>query len=109
MAGWWGNSSQTVGKTVCRSGQTSGWRCGTIAATNINVNIGGTWVLHQWETSYSSALGDSGATMMDNGVAWMGVLSSITSTNSFYGTVDYAIQEPFGGSHLLNPCVSSGC
>lgn len=109
MSGWWASSSQQAGVTVCRSGLTSGWLCGTIVQPDVTAIVGGTTVLHQWKTSYASGQGDSGATMMDNSVNYMGVMSSFTASNTWYGTVDYGDIMPFGTSRPLNPCVSSSC
>lgn len=98
---------QQVGGAICRSGQTSGWRCGTIATANTDVNVsfpGGTYLLHhQWITNYPSQGGDSGGSMILVSDA-AGILSAITSTQTFYSQIDWII-----GESGKRPCYTSAC
>jgi len=98
------NASQTVGATVCRSGQTSGWKCGQISATAVDTSIGGVLIYHMWWTNFTSGGGDSGGAMMDNGTSAMGILSGYTSTQSIYSTV-YWSEQATG----VRPCYTSTC
>lgn len=98
------NAAQVVGATVCRSGQTSGWRCGTIAQTAVDTVMSGVLIYHMWWTNYVSAGGDSGAAMMDNGTSAMGIFSGGTSTQSIYSTI-YWIGQAAG----VRPCYNTAC
>ncbi|MGH3737373.1 MAG: ricin-type beta-trefoil lectin domain protein [Micromonosporaceae bacterium] len=56
-----GSQEAVVGSSVCRSGRTTGWRCGTIEAKNVTVNYGnGAYVYGLTQTSACAEPGDSG-------------------------------------------------
>ncbi|MGH3648584.1 MAG: ricin-type beta-trefoil lectin domain protein [Micromonosporaceae bacterium] len=56
-----GSQEAVVGSSVCRSGRTTGWRCGTIEAKNVTVNYGnGSYVYGLTQTSACAEPGDSG-------------------------------------------------
>lgn len=63
-----------VGSPVCRSGSTTGWRCGTILATDQTVNYPQGTVFGLTSTSACGDLGDSGGSFLSGGQA-QGVLS----------------------------------
>jgi streptogrisin C len=70
-----GSVEAPVGAPVCRSGSTTGWRCGTVLALNLTVNYGGGIIVTGLtETSACSDLGDSGGSFLAGGQA-QGVLS----------------------------------
>lgn len=98
------NATQVVGATVCRSGKSSGWRCGTIASTNVDTSVSGVLILHMWWTNYPSTGGDSGGPMMDNGTKAMGIFSAYTSTQSVYSTITW-ITDASG----VRPCYTTTC
>lgn len=71
-----GSNEAAVGSAVCRSGRTSGWRCGTIQAKNQTVNYtSGETVLNLTRTSACSEGGDSGGSFITGGGQGQGVLS----------------------------------
>ena len=49
---WASDASQTVGSEVCRSGATSGWRCGSIVAADVDATLGGTPIHPAWWTDF---------------------------------------------------------
>ena len=51
---------------VCRSGGTSGWRCGSIIAADVDATVGGMVIHHTWWTDFPSAAGDSGSPVLDH-------------------------------------------
>jgi streptogrisin C len=55
-----GSQEAAVGSSVCRSGRTTGWRCGTIEAKNVTVNYSGALVYGLTQTSACAEPGDSG-------------------------------------------------
>ncbi len=56
-----------VGGSVCRSGSTTGWRCGTVQAYNQTVNYGGGQVVSGLtRTSACAQPGDSGGAFVSN-------------------------------------------
>ncbi|QSB05917.1 S1 family peptidase [Natronoglycomyces albus] len=55
------NSNEAaVGASICRSGQTTGWRCGTIQAKGLTVNYSQGPVYNMTRTTACSSGGDSG-------------------------------------------------
>lgn len=62
-----GAGNAAVGAAVCRSGSTTGWRCGTVQATNQTVNYGGGDVVSGLtRTSACAEPGDSGGPYVSN-------------------------------------------
>jgi len=56
-----GSAAAAVGSSVCRSGSTTGWHCGTIQATNQTVNYGGGDIVRGLtRTNVCAEPGDSG-------------------------------------------------
>ena len=80
----WGNGDVTVkggaeaaiGAAICRSGRTSGWRCGTIEAKNQTVAYSsGETILNLTRTTACSEGGDSGGSFITGPGQAQGVLS----------------------------------
>jgi streptogrisin C len=63
------------GASVCRSGSATGWRCGTIKARNVTLNLSEGPVSGLTRTSACANHGDSGGPFMSGGQA-QGVLSA---------------------------------
>ncbi|WP_228471363.1 S1 family peptidase [Streptomyces alkaliphilus] len=60
-----GSSPVPVGSSICRSGSTTGWRCGTLTAVNQTVQYSSGEVAHGMSfTSACSAPGDSGGSVI---------------------------------------------
>ncbi len=56
-----GSAEAPVGASICRSGSTTGWHCGTVLAKNETVNYSSGAVVHQLtKTSVCAEPGDSG-------------------------------------------------
>ncbi|ASO19610.1 hypothetical protein FHR81_000712 [Actinoalloteichus hoggarensis] len=55
-----GSNVAPVGSSVCRSGSTTGWHCGTIQAFNVTVNYSQGAVHQMTQTSVCAEPGDSG-------------------------------------------------
>ncbi|WP_236796905.1 S1 family peptidase [Amycolatopsis sp. GM8] len=64
-----GSSAAGVGSSVCRSGSTSGWHCGTIQATNQTVNYQEGTVTGLTETNACAEPGDSGGSWVSGSQA----------------------------------------
>jgi streptogrisin C len=59
-----GSSQAAVGATVCRSGSTTGWHCGTIQAFNATVNYAQGSVYGLIRTNVCAEPGDSGGSLL---------------------------------------------
>jgi hypothetical protein len=71
-----GGTEVAVGAAICRSGRTSGWRCGTIEAKNQTVNYSsGETILNLTRTTACSEGGDSGGSFITGPGQAQGVLS----------------------------------
>ena len=71
-----GSTEAAVGAAVCRSGRTSGWRCGTIEAKNQTVSYSsGETILNLTRTTACSEGGDSGGSFITGAGQAQGVLS----------------------------------
>ncbi|WP_019634265.1 putative Ig domain-containing protein [Actinomadura atramentaria] len=55
-----GYTQPVTGMSICRSGQTSGWRCGTVTAVNQSVDYGNVVIDGLFVTNACSQGGDSG-------------------------------------------------
>lgn len=87
----------SVGQSVCRSGSTSGWRCGEIKAKGVTVNYPGRTVNGLVRSSACASPGDSGGPFVHSDHA-QGMTSGITNscgsgglTDSFYQPVREAL------------------
>jgi hypothetical protein len=96
--------SQTVGSKVCRSGATSGWRCGSIVAADVDAKIEGTLIHHTWWTDFPSTAGDSGSPVLDGDGRAAGIVIATTPTRSLYSTVDWMATEL-----QVRPCITTSC
>ena len=90
-----GPGTVRVGRAVCRSGVTTGWRCGTVLAVNQTVNYGGGVVVGGLtQTTACAEPGDSGGPFVTNPgsgsrVAALGLLSGGTGDCRTGGTTFY--------------------
>ncbi|SDD63487.1 S1 family peptidase [Actinokineospora iranica] len=69
-----GSRAAAVGASICRSGSTTGWRCGTIQATNATVNYSQGSVSGLTRTNACAEPGDSGGSWV-SGTQAQGVTS----------------------------------
>ncbi|MFL6143286.1 MAG: S1 family peptidase [Labedaea sp.] len=78
-----GSSAAAVGSSVCRSGSTTGWHCGTVQATNQTVNYGGgDIVFGLTRTNVCAEPGDSGGAFVSPNGATRVQAQGITSGGS---------------------------
>ena len=71
-----GSTAAGVGAAICRSGRTSGWKCGTIEATGVTVSYSsGKTILNLTRTTACSEGGDSGGSFITGPGQAQGVLS----------------------------------
>src|SRR5690606_32411921 len=71
-----GGSEAAVGAAICRSGRTSGWRCGAIEAKNVTVTYqSGETIQNLTRTTACSEGGDSGGSFITGPGQAQGVLS----------------------------------
>jgi streptogrisin C len=71
-----GSTVAGVGTAICRSGRTSGWRCGTIEATGVTVTYSsGETIVNLTRTTACSEGGDSGGSFITGPGQAQGVLS----------------------------------
>jgi streptogrisin C len=71
-----GSTAVGVGAAICRSGRTSGWRCGTIEATGVTVTYSsGETIVNLTRTTACSEGGDSGGSFITGAGQAQGVLS----------------------------------
>ncbi|MGC7101936.1 S1 family peptidase [Amycolatopsis lurida] len=62
-----GSAVSPVGSRICRSGSTTGWRCGTVGALNQTVNYGGGDIVYGLtRTSACAEPGDSGGSVVSD-------------------------------------------
>lgn len=63
-----GAANPSVGASVCRSGSTTGWRCGQVTALNQTVNYGSSGIVNGLiRTTVCAEPGDSGGSLVSNG------------------------------------------
>jgi streptogrisin C len=78
-----GSIPAAVGAQVCRSGSTTGWRCGTVQALNQTVNYGGGNVVSGLtRTNACAEPGDSGGAFVSNPVLSIVQAQGVTSGGS---------------------------
>jgi streptogrisin C len=71
-----GSTAGGVGTAICRSGRTSGWKCGTIDQVDVSVNYStGETITHVNRTPACSEGGDSGGSFITGPGQAQGVLS----------------------------------
>ena len=101
-----GSTESGVGAAICRSGYASGWRCGTITATNVTVNysVGAVYGLRQ--SSACLTQGDSGGSWIvgnqAQGVSSGGQLAAGTPPLS-----NCSIARPVSYYQRINPLLSA--
>jgi streptogrisin C len=87
-----GAREAAVGASVCRSGSTTGYRCGRVQDKNVTVNYtNGPRVGGLTRTSADSAAGDSGGPFVAGGGQAQGMLSGGNGTTSYFQPVREAL------------------
>ncbi|MYW97161.1 S1 family peptidase [Amycolatopsis rubida] len=85
-----GSTEAAVGASVCKSGSTTGWTCGTIRAKNQTVRYQEGTVTGMVLTNARSDHGDSGGSFISGNQA-QGVVSGGDTVNSYYYPVNVAL------------------
>ena len=70
-----GATAAPVGAAICRSGATTGFRCGTVAATNVGINYGQGMVNGLVRSTACAGRGDSGGAFITAAGQAQGVTS----------------------------------
>lgn len=71
-----GSQEAPIGAAVCRSGRTTGWKCGTIEAKNVSVSYGADGTVNgMTQVKVCAEGGDSGGSFITNDGQGQGVLS----------------------------------
>jgi streptogrisin C len=94
-----GSSVAPTGASVCKSGSTTAWTCGTILAKNQTVRYAEGTVYGMTATNIQSAAGDSGGSVISGNQA-QGLLSGGTSTTMYFFPVNVALNA-LGASLVL--------
>ncbi|GAA4473805.1 ricin-type beta-trefoil lectin domain protein [Phytohabitans houttuyneae] len=102
-----GSTEAAVGSSVCRSGRTTGWRCGTITAKNVTVNYSGSYVYGLVSSSACAQPGDSGGSFISGNQA-QGVTSGAGGNCSSGGTTVYQPVNEILGAYGLSLTTSGG-
>lgn len=103
-----GSNEAAVGSSICRSGRTTGWRCGTIQAKNVTVNYSGSLVYGLTHTTACAEGGDSGGPYISGNQA-QGVTSGGAGNCSNGGTTFYQpVNEILGAYGLSLTTVGGG-
>jgi streptogrisin C len=95
-----GSQDAVVGSSVCRSGRTTGWRCGVIQARNVTINYAAGPVYGATQTSACAEGGDSGGSFISGNQA-QGVTSGGSGNCSSGGTTFYQPINPILAAYGL--------
>ena len=96
-----GSSDAPVGSSICRSGSTTGWRCGTIQARNSTVNYAEGSVTGLIRTNACAEPGDSGGSAISGNQA-QGVTSGGSGNCTFGGTTYFQPVNEILGAYGLS-------
>jgi streptogrisin C len=102
-----GSREAAVGSSVCRSGRTTGWRCGTITARNVTVNYSGSYVYGLVASTACAQPGDSGGAFISGDQA-QGVTSGAGGNCSSGGTTVYQPVNEILGAYGLSLTTTGG-
>ncbi|MFI9639985.1 ricin-type beta-trefoil lectin domain protein [Micromonospora sp. NPDC051925] len=102
-----GSAEAAVGSSVCRSGRTTGWRCGTITARDVTVNYSGSLVYGLVASSACAQPGDSGGSFVSGDQA-QGVTSGAGGDCNSGGTTVYQPVNEILGAYGLALATTGG-
>ena len=102
-----GSAEAPVGAGVCRSGRTTGWRCGTVQAKNVTVNYSGQLVYGLTSTTACAEGGDSGGAWLWGDQA-QGVTSGGSGNCSSGGTTLFQPVNEILGAYGLQLTTTGG-
>lgn len=99
------SNESEVGASICRSGQTTGWHCGTVQAKNQSVSYPEGTVNGMTQTTVCAEPGDSGGAYISGGSA-QGVTSGGSGNCTSGGTTFFQPLEPMLNSWNLTLATS---
>jgi streptogrisin C len=102
-----GSSSASVGSSVCRSGRTTGWRCGVVQAKDVTVQYSVGPVYHTTQTSACAEGGDSGGAFVSGDQA-QGVTSGAAGNCSSGGISFFQPVQPILSAYGLGLQTTGG-
>ena len=102
-----GSAEAPTGASVCRSGRTTGWRCGTIQAKNVTVNYSGQLVYGLTSTTACAQGGDSGGAWLSGDQA-QGVTSGGSGNCTTGGTTLFQPVNEILGAYGLSLTTTGG-
>ncbi|WP_224243560.1 S1 family peptidase [Hyalangium gracile] len=95
-----GSNEAAVGASICRSGSTTGWRCGTIQAKNVTVNYAQGAVYGMTQSNACCEGGDSGGSWLSGDQA-QGVTSGGSGNCTTGGTTFFQPLRPILSAYGL--------
>ncbi|MCP2266950.1 ricin-type beta-trefoil lectin domain protein [Promicromonospora thailandica] len=102
-----GSAEQGIGASVCRSGRTTGWRCGVIQEKNVTINYGNGDIPGMATGSACAEGGDSGGSVISGNQA-QGVTSGRIGDCSTNGRFIYQPLNPILSNYGLQLTTTSG-
>ncbi len=111
---WQVSDHQNVGDAVCRSGEYSGYHCGTIVNINKTKDVDGKQIKHQWVMDSDACPGDSGGPYFI-GLSIYGIHSDSTdgcnpgTNRAWYSPIDWALAKLSSKGWPSLMCFTSNC
>jgi streptogrisin C len=102
-----GSQVAPVGSSICRSGRTTGWRCGVVQAHNVTINYAAGPVYGATQTNACAEGGDSGGSFISGNQA-QGVTSGGSGNCSTGGTTFFQPLHPILGAYGLTLKTTGG-
>ncbi|MEV4891777.1 ricin-type beta-trefoil lectin domain protein [Nonomuraea sp. NPDC055795] len=103
-----GSQEAVAGASICRSGRTTGWRCGVVQAKNVTVDYGGGALVYQLtQTSACAQGGDSGGAFISGDQA-QGVTSGASGNCSGGGNTFFQPVNEILGAYGLSLTTTGG-
>ncbi|PTL84821.1 ricin-type beta-trefoil lectin domain protein [Vitiosangium sp. GDMCC 1.1324] len=102
-----GSAEAAVGSSICRSGSTTGWRCGVIQAKNVTVNYSNGPVYGLTQTNACAEGGDSGGSWISGDQA-QGVTSGGSGNCTSGGTTFFQPLNPILSVYGLSLTTTGG-
>ncbi|MFD6447038.1 ricin-type beta-trefoil lectin domain protein [Promicromonospora sp. NPDC060204] len=102
-----GSAEQGIGAAVCRSGRTTGWRCGVIQEKNVTINYGSGDIPGMATGSACAEGGDSGGSVLSGNQA-QGVTSGRIGDCSTNGRFIYQPVNPILSAYGLQLTTTGG-
>ena len=102
-----GSAEQGIGASVCRSGRTSGWRCGVIQEKNVTINYGNGDIPGMATGSACAEGGDSGGSVISGNQA-QGVTSGRIGDCASNGRFIYQPVNPILSNYGLQLTTTGG-